>query len=209
MHLTAPNVCHGVMLSNDVFVTIRSCEPSTSLVLHIGRFVPCFGVVRSAFTNQSDPCFSKVIILFPKVLIGDYGGSGPLEASAQLRLVKSIARVACCFLVVKLAEPVTFAGFVPAVMNDDPSLPLSGESLTLVGYGSDVVPLHHIPPVNQTGWPGPALKGSMSATDATTCLWAFSLPEGSDAALFCGTPKPETLASAPCYGTPVLPSEDE
>jgi hypothetical protein len=197
MTLTTPNLCHGVMLSSEVFVTIRSCEPSTSLE------VAALGLTlrRSCWLSLTTSHFSEVLVLFPKVLIGDYEGSGPLEESAQVRLVKSIARVTCCLLVVKLEEPVTFAGFVPAVMNDDPSIPLPGQTFTVAGYGSDVVPLYRIPPLNQTEWPGPALEGSMSATDGPICHAAFSLPPGSDFAFFCGTPRPDAFSSAPCYGT--------
>jgi hypothetical protein len=96
-----------------------------------------------------------------------------------------------------LAEPVSFPGFVPATLNDNPDNPQGFQHLTVVGYGSDTSPLG----LNVTSWPGPALEATMTAADSDTCqilLWLFGLPTYVDIALLCA------FAVAPDEATPCL-----
>jgi hypothetical protein len=222
--LLTPNVCHGVMISADVFLTHRACVAGASVRL---ASAPCavFDLIlplqRLSPTNVPDPKLISTrvfpaLAVFPIVMVGDYDASKPLDESVQLREVTYVATSVehiysgqyddevtldpSNLAVGVLAEPVNFTGFVPATLNDDPDNPQPFQDVTVVGYGQDMNPVG----LNLTEWPGPALEATMSAADRETCgalsSFLFGVPIYVDVALLCGLAV-EPDEATPCQGT--------
>jgi hypothetical protein len=149
------------------------------------------------------------ILTDPIAIVGDYDRTRPVEMSVEAHYVDFLAIAVehtnsselpsyefDSLALGVLAAPVTFPGFVPATMNEDPAVPRPHQNLSVVGSvnSTKLIQISRADPM-------PALMTTMNATDDATCASLsreIKLKSFVEGALLCALPIDDSL---PCKGT--------